>query len=90
MRIDFKNVKQLSSEEVSQKEIKYAVENAKLQLSADILTTESSLADKKAELEEAKTTYPLNSLNIVNLEIDVENLEDGLRRLKNLKNEFGW
>ena len=90
MRIDFKNAEALSSEEVSQKEVKYAVENAKLQLQSDILATESALADKKAELDEAKTTYPLDSLNIVNLEIEVENLEDGLLRLKKLKDEFGW
>ena len=90
MRIDFKKEKALSSKEVSQKEVKYAVENTKLQLQSDILATESALADKKVLLDELKTTYPLNSVDIVNVQIEVENLEDGLRRLKALKEEFGW
>ena len=90
MKVNFKERKLVSSEELDQKEVEYAVSEAKLQLSADILATEKSLASKRAELQDAKTSVPLNATNIVNLQIEVEGLEDGLKRLKNLQEEFGF
>jgi hypothetical protein len=48
------------------------------------------LATKKAELEEAKTSYPLDSQKIINLQIDVEAYQDGLNRLMELKKEFNF
>jgi hypothetical protein len=48
------------------------------------------LATKKAELEEAKTSYPIDTLKIINLQIEVESLEDGLKRLEILKKEFNF
>jgi len=90
MRLNFKEGKALSSEELSQREINRAVENAKLQLAADISATKYALADKKDELEVAITTSPLNTKDIINLQVEVENLEDGLSRLEKLKKEFGW
>lgn len=61
----------------------------KLQLSADLLATQCALEDKKSEYEDSKTEYPLDFKKIINLEIEVENLEDGLKRLKLLKEELG-
>ena len=90
MRLNFKDGKALSSEELSQREINRAVENAKLQLAADISATKYALADKKDELEVAMTTSPLDTKTIINLQVEVENLEDGLSRLEKLKKEFGW
>ena len=90
MKVDFKNKKLMSSEDLDQKAIEFAVNEAKLQLSADILATEKSLASKKSELADAKCTTPLNATNIVNLQIEVEGLEDGLKRLHNLAKEFGF
>ena len=89
MKINYKERKVLSSEEQSQKEVSRAVENAKLQLQSDILATQSALEDKKQELEDAKSTYPLNAVAIVNLQTEVEGLEDGLKKLKALKDELG-
>lgn len=89
MRINYKERKALSSEEQSQKEVSRAVENAKLQLQSDILATQSALEDKKQELEDAKTTYPLNAVAIVNLQTEVESLEDGLSKLRVLQVELG-
>ena len=89
MKINYKEKKALSSEEQSQKEVSRAVENAKLQLQSDILATQSALEDKKQELEDAKTTYPLSAINIVNLMTEVEGLEDGLKKLKALQEELG-
>ena len=90
MRLNFKEGKALSSEELSQKEVNRAVENAKLQLAADISATKYALADKKDELEVAMTTSPLNTKTIIDLQVEVENLEDGLSRLEKLKKEYGW
>ena len=90
MRLNFKEGKALSSEELSQREINRAVENAKLQLAADISATKYALADKKDELEVAMTTAPLNTKVIIDLQVEVENLEDGLSRLEKLQKEFGW
>lgn len=89
MRINYKERKALSSEEQSQKEVSRAVENAKLQLQSDILATQSALEDKKQELDDAKTTYPLNAVAIVNLMTEVEGLEDGLTKLRVLQVELG-
>lgn len=89
MKINYKERKALSSEEQSQKEVSRAVENAKLQLQSDILATQSALEDKKQELDDAKTTYPLNAITIVNLMTEVEGLEDGLKKLKALQEELG-
>jgi hypothetical protein len=66
------------------------VDEAKLQFDADVLNTKRALATKKAELEEAKTSYPLDSQKIINLQIDVEAYQDGLRRLMELKKEFNF
>ena len=89
MKLNYKERKALSSEEQSQKEVSRAVENAKLQLQSDILATQSALEDKKQELDDAKTTYPLSAINIVNLMTEVEGLEDGLMKLKALQKELG-
>ena len=89
MKLNYKEKKALSSEELSQKEVSRAVENAKLQLQSDILATQSALEDKKQELDDAKTTYPLRSIDIVNLITEVEGLEDGLKKLKALQEELG-
>ena len=66
------------------------VDEAKLQFDADVLNTKRALATKKAELEEAKTSYPIDTLKIINLQIEVESLEDGLKRLEILKKEFNF
>lgn len=89
MRINYKERKVLSSEEQSQKEVSRAVENAKLQLQSDILATQSALEDKRQELDDAKTTYPLNAVTIINLMTEVEGLNDGLMKLQALKDELG-
>jgi uncharacterized protein involved in exopolysaccharide biosynthesis len=66
------------------------VDEAKLQFDADVLNTKRALATKKAELEEAKTSYPIDTQKIINLQIDVEAYQDGLRRLMELKKEFNF
>ena len=66
------------------------VDEAKLQFDADVLNTKRALATKKAELEEAKTSYPINTQAIINLQIEVEAYQDSLNRLMELKKEFNF
>lgn len=90
MRINYAKKELLSEEELNQQEVSYMVDEAKLQFDADVLNTKRALATKKAELDEAKTSYPIDTLKIINLQIEVESLEDGLKRLEILKKEFNF
>lgn len=65
------------------------VRKASLQLQADLLASESALEDKKNELAEVKTTYPLNVQDVINIQLDIEALEDGIKRTKCLQKELG-
>jgi hypothetical protein len=89
-RINYAKKELLSAEELNQQEVSYMVDEAKLQFDADVLNTKRALATKKAELDEAKTSYPIDTLKIINLQIEVESLEDGLSRLMELKKEFNF
>ena len=89
-RINYAKKELLSAEELNQQEVSYMVDEAKLQFDADVLNTKRALATMKAEREEAKTTYPIDTQKIINLQIDVEAYQDGLRRLMELKKEFNF
>ncbi len=78
----------MSSEEMTQKEIEYKVESAKLQLQSDILATKVSKAEAEAELEAAKHAYPLDAQMIINCQWEVESYADGLNRLESLMTEL--
>lgn len=88
MKIDYKNRKLMSSEEMTQKEIEFKVESAKLQLQSDILATKQSKAKAESELEAAKHTYPLDSQTIIKCQLEVEAYTDGLNRLEELMKEL--
>ena len=88
MKIDYKNKKLMSSEEMTQKEIEYKVESAKLQLLSDILATKQSKARAEAELETAKYTYPLDTQKIINCQTEVEAYAEGLEKLETLMKEL--
>ena len=90
MLIDYKNRKLKSTEEISQKEIELKVEHAKLQLESDILATKQSKVEAETELSVAKCTFPLDSNKIIELHLAVEAYTDGLKRLEDLKQEFGF
>lgn len=89
MRLNYKTKKALSQEETSQKDIKLAVEKAKLQLASDILATKSAISDAADKLDELKTTYPLDTPSIVENMAKLESLQDGLKKLEELKDELG-
>ena len=76
--------------EIAQQEVSFMVNEAKLQFEADLLATKRALAAKKKDLEDAKMTYPLNTKTIIDLQIEVEGLEDGIKRMDKLRKEFGF
>ena len=78
----------MSSEEMTQKEVEFKVEETKLQLQSDILATKQSIAKIESELELIKHTYPLNPKEIVNLQVELESYKDGLTRLEALMTEL--
>ena len=88
MKIDYKNKKLMSSEEMTQKEIECKVESAKLQLQSDILATKQSKFKAEAELEAAKHTYPLNTPKIIECQAEVEAYAEGLVKLEALMKEL--
>lgn len=91
-----KTVKQLSyqerllqsQEEKDQQEVSSLVREADLNVQSDILQTEKSLAIKRRVLEAAKGEFPLNTQTIISLQVEVEALEDGLKRLEALRKEL--
>jgi hypothetical protein len=46
------------------------------------------LVAKKQKLEQLKDSFPLKSQDIVNTEVEIEGLEDGLKRLEKLNAEL--
>ena len=78
----------MSSEEMTQKEIEYKVESAKLQLQSDILATKVSKAEAEAKLEAAKHTYPLDTQTIIDCQAEVEAYTEGLEKLEALMTEL--
>lgn len=78
----------MSSEEMTEKEIEYKVESAKLQLQSDILATKQSKAKAEAELETTKYTYPLDAQKIINCQTEVEAYAEGLVKLETLMKEL--
>lgn len=90
MRINYKEKKLLSEEQTKSKEIEFAVEKAKLQLDADILSTEEAIEESNSELEEIKTTYPLDTKKYVEIKWRIFVLERYVSDLKELKNECGF
>ena len=57
-------------------------------LQADILATKRALAARKSDLARAKSSYPLNADKIIEFQIDIEGMEDGLKRLNALREEL--
>ena len=89
MKINYKEKKLLSEQEVNEKEVEFAVEDAKLQLQSDILATKRLLEKKKIELADAKTCYPLDVEFIIELSNQVEDCEAGILELEKLQEELG-
>lgn len=87
-QLKYKDLLQQSQKEKEEQEIAFQVEETEQQLASDILATKRSIVSKQRELTNAKASITFNSKKIVNLQVELEGLEDGLSRLEALKEEL--
>lgn len=90
MKIDYKKKVLLSSEEVDESKVEFAVEDTKLQLESSLLATKRSLAEAKDKLKSLKQEYPIDFQKIVDVTNNIRDLEDGVKILNALSKEFGF
>ena len=90
MKINYKDKKFISPEEIESKEVEFMVEDTKLQFQKDFLETKRALSEAQIRLEDLKTDYPLDVQVIINTQIAIENYEDAIRRMSKLSEEFGF
>ena len=88
MLIDYKNKKLISPDEMDNQQVEFNVRQAKLQLQADILSTEQLISKEEAKLKLEKQTYPFNSERIIDSQLKLEAYQEGLKRLKELETEL--
>ena len=79
---------QQSQQEKDQQELSLQAEQAKLDLQQDIVATKRSLAEAEIQLLRTKSSIPFNSQSVVNAQIKVEGLKEGLTRLEALNAEL--
>ena len=90
MKINYKEKKILNQEEISNKDVEYAVEETKLKLQSNILATKRDLQISENTLQELKTTYPFQvDKYFEELENNLS-IKKGLDELNKLKEEFGF
>lgn len=89
-KINYKEQKFISPEEVESQEVKFMVEDTKLQFQKDLLETKRALSVAQAELNDLKTDYPLNVQAIIDKQIEIENYEDAIGRMDKLGIELGF
>ena len=90
MKINYKEQKFISPEEVESQEVKFMVEDTKLQFQKDLLETKRALSAAQAELNDLKTDYPLNVQAIIDKQIEIENYNDAITRMNELGEELGF
>ena len=87
-QLKYKDLLLQSSQEKEAQEVEFKVEEMQQSLDADILATKKSLAGEKASLVRLKSKFPLNAQDIIDTQLRIESLEDGLKRLGLLKAEL--
>lgn len=90
MKINYKEKKLISQEEMEQSQLDFAVEETKLELQSSVLATKRSLEEAKNNLASLKQEYPLNIEAIADAKATVEEYSDGLKLLQELQEEFGF
>ena len=90
MKINYKDKKFISPEEIESQDIEFMVEAAKLQFQKDALETRKELKACQLQLKDLKTEYPLDVQAIIDKQVEIENLEDALGRMDILSEEFGF
>lgn len=84
----YKELLSQSESQKDQQELEFKVEEAKQQLAQDQLATKKELARVKRELNIAKSSFPLESAKIIELQNEIEAYEKGLSRLEELEKEL--
>lgn len=84
----YKDLRAQSAEELNSEALLFEEGEAKLSLQSDILATKKSLSSKRRELTNAKKAFPFNSNLVIQLQVEVEGLEDGMKRLEELQKEL--
>lgn len=87
-QLKYKDLLLQSAQDKEAQEVEFRVEEMQQLLEADILATKRSLAGDRATLVRYKSQFPINPQNIVDAQIRIESLEDGLARLIALKQEL--
>jgi hypothetical protein len=77
-----------SDQDKAQKEVEFQVKQAMLQLDADFLATEQSLAENEELLNKLLSTYPFDVQAIINTKTVIAELQAGIEELKKLKKEL--
>ena len=90
MKINYKDKKYISQEEIESQDVEFMVEDTKLQFQKDYLETKKELSVARLNLDDLKTDYPLDIQAIIDKEVEIENLSDALSRMDRLKEEFGF
>jgi hypothetical protein len=75
-----------SKEEREEVEVGFQVEETQQQLESAILATRRELAKAKKDKNALLGAYPLNPQAVIDKDIHIESLEDGIKRLNELKN----
>ena len=86
--LKYKDLLQQSQKEKDEQQVEFQVEEAQQQLQADVLATKRSLASSRQVLLAAKSARPFDSQAVINAQLQIEGLEDGLNRLNGLLAEL--
>ena len=87
-QLKYRDLLQQSQKEKDEQQVEFQVEEAQQQLQADVLATKRSLASSKQVLQAAKSARPFDSQAVINAQLQIEGLEDGLNRLNGLLAEL--
>ena len=90
VKINYKEKKFLTEEETSKSELEFMVNDTKLQLESAINATQRDLSKAQILLVDLKQSYPLELQQIIDTQLEVDALQDGLNKLNTLKTELGF
>ena len=77
-----------SDKEKDQSKINFKVEDAELSLQKQVLETKKKLSTERGNLSDYKSAFPLDVQAILNTQLKVEDLEDVLKRVEQLREEL--
>ena len=88
MKIDYKNRRVLEKDQ--NQDVSFMVEETDLNLQQDVIATKRELKKLNLQLEDLKSSYPLNVQKYLEVKGQIENLEKGLKYSIELQKELGF